>query len=118
MPERFGSLEHARAVMAPLLGWYNDDALPHRARAAHAADVHHGRAPAIVAARQVVLDAAHVRHPERFVNGRPIQKSPPPAAWINPPPMDQIAIADRITDRIAITDRITIADRIEEAAAH
>jgi hypothetical protein len=35
------------------------------------------------------------RHPERFVNGRPIQKSPPPAAWINPPPMDQIVIADR-----------------------
>jgi hypothetical protein len=40
--------------------------------------------------RQRVLDAAHARHPERFVHGRPVQKSPPPAAWINPPVMDQI----------------------------
>jgi putative transposase len=63
------------------------------------ADVHHGRTAAIVAARQVVLDAAHIRHPERFVHGRPIQKSPPPAAWINPPPMEQIMIADRVRPR-------------------
>ncbi|MEO6777043.1 MAG: hypothetical protein ABI467_29195 [Kofleriaceae bacterium] len=53
-----------------------------------------------------MLDAAHLRHPERFVNGPPIQKSPPPAAWSNPPPIDQI------------TDRITTADQIEEVAAH
>jgi hypothetical protein len=33
-----------------------------------------------------------------------VQKSPPPAAWINPPMMDQITIAS--------------ADRIEEVAAH
>jgi putative transposase len=118
MPERFGSIEHARAVMAPLLGWYNTAHYHTGLALLTPADVHHGRAPAIVAARQLVLDAAHLRHPERFVNGRPIQKHPPPAAWINPPPMDQIAIADRIPDRIAITDRITTTDRIEEVAAH
>jgi putative transposase len=118
MPERFGSIEHARAVMTPLLGWYNTAHYHTGLALLTPADVHHGRAPAIVAARQLVLDAAHVRHPERFVNGRPTQKSPPPAAWINPPPMDQIVIADRIADRIAITDRITTADRIAEVAAH
>jgi hypothetical protein len=44
------------------------------------------------------------RHPERFVRGRPMQKSPPAAAWINPPPLDPITI--------------TRADRNEEVAVH
>ena len=57
----------------------------------HPADVHHGRTADIVAARQRVLDAAHAAHPERFVTGRPIQKAPPPAAWINPPSTEAVA---------------------------
>jgi hypothetical protein len=68
----------------------------------HPVDVHYGRTAQIVAARQRVLDAAHHRHPERFVRGRPTQKAPPPAAWINPPPMDSIAPADRTaTEEVA-----------------
>jgi putative transposase len=86
MPERFGSVADARAQMAALLGWYNT-AHYHTGLALLApADVHHGRTVEIVAARQLVLDAAHARRPERFVRGRPIQKMPPPVAWINPPP--------------------------------
>jgi hypothetical protein len=53
--------------------------------------VHYGRAADIVAARQRVLDDAHRRHPGRFVRGQPTQKTPPAAAWINPPPMDEVA---------------------------
>jgi putative transposase len=104
MPAQLGSLEHARQVVRALVDWYNDEHYHVGLALLHPVDVHHGRADVIVAARQRVLDAAHTRHPERFVRGRPVQKSPPSAAWINPPPMEPIAT--------------TRADRIAEVAAH
>jgi len=91
MPERLGSLEHARQVMRALVDWYNDEHYHVGLALLHPADVHYGRAADIVTARQRVLDAAHAAHPERFVRGRPIQKAPPPAAWINPPATESVA---------------------------
>jgi putative transposase len=91
MPDRLGSLEHARQVVRALVDWYNDDHYHVGLSLLHPADVHYGRAADIVAARQRVLDAAHAAHPERFVRGRPTQKAPPPAAWINPPPTEAVA---------------------------
>jgi putative transposase len=104
MPEQLGSLEHARQVMRALVDWYNDEHYHVGLALLHPVDVHYGRAAAIVAARQCVLDEVYGRHPERFVRGQPVQKSPPAAAWINPPPMDQVAIG--------------ATARIEEVAAH
>jgi len=102
MPEQLGSLEHARQVVHALVDWYNEDHYHVGLALLHPVDVHYGRTAQIVAARQRVLDAAHHRHPERFVRGRPTQKAPPPAAWINPPPMDSIAPADRTaTEEVA-----------------
>ena len=98
MPERLGSVEHARQVVRDLVDWYNDDHYHVGLALLHPVDVHHGRVANIVAARQRVLDDAHARHPERFVRGRPMQKSPPAAAWINPPPLDLITHADRIEE--------------------
>jgi putative transposase len=91
MPERLGSLEHARQVVSALVVWYNDEHYHVGLALMHPADVHYNRTVDIVAARQRVLDAAHAAHPERFVSGRPIQKTPPPAAWINPPATEAVA---------------------------
>ena len=91
MPEQLGSVEHARQVVRALVGWYNDEHYHLGLALMHPADVHHGRTADIVAARQRVLDAAHAAHPDRFVTGRPIQKAPPPAAWINPPATEAVA---------------------------
>ena len=84
-PDRFGSLEDARAFCAEFFTWYNT---VHR----HAgiglltpADVHAGRAPEITAARAVTLDAAYAAHPERFVRRPPTPPVLPTAVWINPP---------------------------------
>jgi putative transposase len=84
-PDRFGSLEHARGHCGPFFDWYN---LEHR----HGGiglltphDVHYGLAPARVAARGQVLDAAYAAHPERFLAGRPAPLPVPTAVWINPP---------------------------------
>jgi putative transposase len=118
MPEELGSLEHARQVIRALVDWYNEDHFHVGLALLHPVDVHYGRTADIVAARQRVLDDAHVRHPERFVRGRPVQKSPPAAAWINPPPGSDPVGSDQ-SDQIG-SDHIEGSDRspIQEVAAH
>lgn len=49
------------------------------------ADVHHGRAARITAARGAVLEQAYAAHPERFVRKAPLPPSPPGPVWINKP---------------------------------
>ena len=84
-PERFYSLEEARAYFTELLDWYNERHYHTGIALLTPSDVHHGRAEAIVEARQRVLDAAYVRHPERFVRHAPHHPLPAAAVWINPP---------------------------------
>lgn len=85
MPERFGSIEDARSFFAALFDWYNERHYHTGIALLTPADVHTGRAPAIIAARQLVLDAAYAKHPERFVRSAPTHPSPPAVVWINPP---------------------------------
>jgi putative transposase len=84
-PDRFGSIEDARAFGQGFFGWYN---LEHR----HSGigfltpdGVHHGRAEKTIAARHQILTAAYSVHPERFVRKPPEPPHLPQAAWINPP---------------------------------
>lgn len=84
-PDRFGSLEDARAFCRSFFGWYN---AKHRHSALGLMTpemVHRGRAPEVRAARAVVLDTAYAAHPERFVRQRPEPPPLPTAVWINPP---------------------------------
>jgi putative transposase len=85
MPERFGSVEDARGFFTKLFDWYNDR--HYHSGIAHLtpADMHFGRAPAVITARQLVLDAAYAANPERFVRQPPRHPTPPEVAWINPP---------------------------------
>jgi putative transposase len=84
-PERFCSIEHARAHCRDFFAWYN---LIHRHSGIGLmtpSDVHHGRAPQVIAARQQVLDAAYLSTPERFVRKQPNAPQLPETAWINRP---------------------------------
>lgn len=70
-PERFASLEAARAWMRWFVDWYNQEH-KHSGIALLTPDVvHRGQAAEVIAARQATLDVAYERHPERFVHGRP-----------------------------------------------
>lgn len=84
-PDRFGSLQDARAFFGALFDWYNDRHYHSGIALLTPGDVHRGTATAIVAARQVALDAAYRDHPERFVRGAPTHPLPAAAVWINPP---------------------------------
>jgi putative transposase len=84
-PERFGSLQDARAHGVDFFRWYNTEHR-HSGLGLHTPhDVHFGLAEARRIARAEVLSAAFAATPERFV-GRPPTPAPlPTAAWINRP---------------------------------
>ena len=84
-PDRFGSFQDALSYCRSFFPWYNTE---HRHSALAwltPADVHFGRAPQMLAARQVALTAAYAAHPERFVRKAPVVAKLPVAVWINPP---------------------------------
>jgi len=88
-PDRFGSLQDARAFCQQFFGWYNR---VHR----HAGiammtpeAIHYGHAPRLHQARSEVLAGAYAAHPERFVHKPPTPTPLPTAVWINPPQLSQ-----------------------------
>ena len=84
-PERFGSIEDARAHCQTFFAWYNNE---HRhGGIAHMTphSVHHGLAHALITTRQSALDVAFAAYPNRFKGRRPAPAKLPTAAWINPP---------------------------------
>lgn len=84
-PDRFGSIEDARAIGHALFDWYNNAHHHSGLRYLTPADVHYGRAAAILERRHRTRLAAYAAHPERFVRGRPDLETLPEAVWINPP---------------------------------
>jgi putative transposase len=95
-PDRFGSIQDARAHGHVFFPWYNTAhhhsglglLTPH--------DVHFGLAEQRVAARAAVLTSAYAAHPERFPAGRPRPAAAPTEVWINPPKL-------RALEEVALT---------------
>ena len=84
-PDRFGSVEDARAFGHVFFPWYNDEHHHSALGFMTPAVVHYGRAKGVREKRRQILDAAFAAHPERFVKGKPQPAELPPAVWINPP---------------------------------
>ena len=84
-PDRFGSIEDGRAFCQSFFRWYNHEHHHSGLGFLKPAVVHFGQAAAVRAHRKMVLAAAYVAHPERFVNGPPRPADLPTAVWINPP---------------------------------
>jgi putative transposase len=90
-PARFDTIEHARAHCRAFVEWYNHAHRHSGIGLMTPSAVHHDQAPALHAARGLVLDAAYERHPERFVRRPPVPRELPTAAWINKPDTKEIA---------------------------
>jgi putative transposase len=84
-PDRFGSIEDARAFCERFFRWYNDEHR-HSGLGFHTpASVHFGQAAEIQLQRERVLQVAYAAHPERFVRQLPLPPPLPGPAWINKP---------------------------------
>jgi putative transposase len=90
-PERFGSIEDARAFCQNFFDWYNHVHRHSGIAMLTPYVVHHGDVEVVVAHRHATLVEAHRKHPERFSRGRPAEQRRPTAAWINPPPTTPLA---------------------------
>lgn len=84
-PERFASIEHARAFLREFFAWYNTEHHHSRLALLTPSDVHHGLVDQRLGQRALVLDAAYAARPERFVRRPPTPRRPPQTVWINPP---------------------------------
>ena len=84
-PDRFGSIQDARAWAHPFFDWYNHEHYHTGLNLLTPATVHFGQAQAICQQRQAVMNAAYAAHPERFSKGLPLVAAPPNEVWINPP---------------------------------
>ena len=79
-PEKFGSIEDARAFCSEFYAWYNT-VHRHSGIGMHTPliDVHHGlRRPRSRDHRASVLEKAYMAHPERFVRHHPVPPALPP----------------------------------------
>src|SRR5476651_405605 len=84
-PDRFGSIEDARAHCQQFFRWYNHEHRHGGIGWMAPASVHDGTAAALTAQRAVTLNAAFAAHPLRFKGRTPKPPVLPTAAWINPP---------------------------------
>ena len=84
-PQRFGSIEDARAHCKAFFHWYNHQHGHSGIALFTPADVHQGLIETRLQTRQATLDAAFRAQPNRFKGTPPLAQRPPNAVWINPP---------------------------------
>jgi putative transposase len=109
-PERFGSIQHARAHCQRFFHWYNHQ---HRhsgigLMTPHA--VHYGIADGLQAQRAQTLQLAYAAQPLRFKGRLPLPPALPTAAWINPPKQESVTTA--ILNRCSLnpSDQVSHSD--------
>jgi putative transposase len=90
-PGHFGCQQEARSWAQEFFHWYNYQHHHSSLGLLTPADVHFGRAQAVLAQRQQVLAAAFQKNPERFVRGLPSPAQLPLSVWINPPAQPALA---------------------------
>lgn len=84
-PDRFGSIEDARAHCQLFFPWYNTVHRHSGIGFMTPECVHYGLATELTRKRSITLDAAFLANPKRFKHVAPLPPEVPLAAWINPP---------------------------------
>jgi len=84
-PERFGSIEDARAHCQDFFRWYNGTHRHSGIGFMTPETVHYGRAQALLQHRADTLNVAFLANPKRFKGKVPQPPRLPTAVWINPP---------------------------------
>jgi len=89
-PERFGSIQDARAFCQHFFSWYHKEHHHTGIALMTPEQVHYGLADQICRQRATVLEAAFRENPSRFKNKMPVPLEVPKAAWINPPSTQEL----------------------------
>ena len=84
-PERFRSMEEARAFCRGFFSWYNASHRHSGIGYMTPEAVHYGRASELTERRAQVLARSYELHPERFVRKPPAPPEVPTGVWINKP---------------------------------
>lgn len=84
-PNRFDSLEEVTQYMREFFRWYNFKHYHSGIALLTPHTLHAGKENAVLKRRQMALDEAYLRHPERYVLGPPKVQTPPSTVWINKP---------------------------------
>jgi putative transposase len=84
-PERFGSIQDAKAFCRRFFQWYNAEHHHLGIGLMTPNQVHYGQADEIYDARKQTLENAFLANPNRFVKNIPSPPDKPTAVWINPP---------------------------------
>lgn len=91
-PDRFGSIQDARAFCRPFFNWYNKEHRHSGIALMTPAQVHYGKAQDVLESRSQVLVEAFAKNPLRFKGKLPKPIALPTAAWINKPRTEQIGV--------------------------
>lgn len=92
-PDRFGSIQDARTYFRKFFDWYNNEHMHSGLEYYTPEDVHTGAHIVKKSQRDLVLNTAWEKNPNRFVKGKPVSKSAPLAAWINKPKNEEVNVA-------------------------
>lgn len=92
-PERFGSLQDARAHMRTFFDWYNNEHYHSGIEMHTPASVHHGWAKDVCQKRKATMDKFIQNNPNRFVKGKNSIKYVSTEVWINQPSQKTVEAA-------------------------
>jgi hypothetical protein len=115
-PARFTSILEARAVLPPVLPWYNQQHRHSGIWLMTPSTVHHGLAEQTHTARTAVLNNAYAATPERLVRRAPRPPALPTGAWINQP-ADTEEVAHQIRAS-SVSPSLTGSEARRIAAGH
>ena len=91
-PDRFGSIQDARAFCQDFFSWYNTEHRHSGIGLMTPEQVHYGMAEKIVDRRRDVLRMAFEKNPNRFKSKIPKPPALPKAVWINKPSSEDIRV--------------------------
>lgn len=91
-PDRFGSIQDARAFCGPFFTWYNKEHRHSGIALMTPEQVHYGKAQDVFDFRCQVLVEAFEKNPLRFKGKLPKPIELPGAAWINKPKTEKIGV--------------------------
>lgn len=84
-PDRFGSVEDARAWARQLFRWYNYEHYHSGICWLTPSTVHYGCGPSVLARRHQTMQSFYEASPQRFIRGAPRLYTLPTEVWINRP---------------------------------